>query len=119
MLDIVPNDPDTLAVEAKIYQAEGNPKEAGKLLMAVDARTPSVNAYVTKKDQFILERHLDEAIRLIRNRLTEYRDLSDIERLFDSFLSAPHTAICRGCCWSESYCSTSVDSARSALPKKP
>ena len=33
----------------------------------------------------ILERHFDEAIRLIHNRLTEYRDLPDIERLFNSF----------------------------------
>jgi TolB-like protein/predicted Zn-dependent protease len=85
VLDIVPNDPDTLAVEAKIYQAEGNLKEAGKLLVGINAQTPSINAYVTKKDQFILERRFDEAIRLIHNRLTEYRDLPDIERLFDSF----------------------------------
>jgi TolB-like protein len=85
VLDIVPNDPDTLAVEAKIYQAQGNLKEAGKLLVGVNAQTPSLNAYITKKDQFILERHFDEAIRLIHSRLTEYRDLPDIERLFDSF----------------------------------
>jgi tetratricopeptide (TPR) repeat protein len=32
-----------------------------------------------------LERHFDEAIRLIHNRLTEYRDLPDIERLFNPF----------------------------------
>src|SRR5262250_69255 len=80
-----PDDPDTLAVEAKIYQAEGNLKQAGKLLAEVNAQTPSLNAYLTKKDQFILERHFDEAIRLIHNRLTEYRDLPEIERLFDLF----------------------------------
>jgi TolB-like protein len=85
VLDIVPNDPDTLAVKAKIYQAQGNLKEAGKLLAAVNAQTPSITAFVTKKDQFILERRFDEAIRLIHNRLTEYRDLPDIEKLFDSF----------------------------------
>jgi TolB-like protein len=44
VLDIVPNDPDTLAVEAKIYQAEGNLKEAGKLLVGINAQTPSINA---------------------------------------------------------------------------
>src|SRR5215831_3847219 len=85
VLDIVPNDPDTLGVEAKIYQAEGKLEEAGKLLAGVNAQTPSINAYVTKKEQFILERHFDEAIRLIHNRLTEYRDLPDIERPFDLF----------------------------------
>jgi TolB-like protein/cytochrome c-type biogenesis protein CcmH/NrfG len=85
LLDIVPNNPDTFASEAKIYQAEGNLEQAGKLLAGVNAQTPSTNAFVTKMDQLFLERHFDEAIRLIHNRLTEYRELSDIERLFDSF----------------------------------
>src|SRR5215831_4779018 len=85
VLDIVPNEPDTVSFEAKIYQAEGNLKEAGKLLVGVNAQTPSLFAFLTKKEQLILERHFDEAIRLIRSRLTEYRDLPDIERLFDSF----------------------------------
>jgi tetratricopeptide (TPR) repeat protein len=85
MLDIVPNDPDTLASEAKIYQAEGDLEQAGKLLAGVNAQTPSVNAFVTKINQLFLERHFDEAIGLIHNRLTEFRDLSDIERLFSRF----------------------------------
>jgi TolB-like protein len=85
VLDIVPNDPDTLASEAKIYQAEGNLEQAGKLLAGVNAQTPSINAFLTKGNQLFLERHFDEAIRLIHNRLTEYRDLPDIERLFNPF----------------------------------
>jgi TolB-like protein len=85
VLDIVPNDPDTLASEAKIYQADGNLEQAGKLLAGVNAQTPSINAFLTKGDQFFLERHFDEAIRLIHNRLTEYRDLPDIERRFNPF----------------------------------
>ncbi len=85
VLDIVPNDPDTLASEAKIYQAEGNLEQAGKLLAAVNAQTPSINAFLTKENQLFLERHFDEAIRLIHNRLTENRDLPDIERLFNPF----------------------------------
>ena len=85
LLDIVPNDPDTLASEAKIYQAEGNLEQAAKLLAGVNAQTPSINAFLTKGDQLFLERHFDEAIRLIHNRLTEYRDLPDIERLFNPF----------------------------------
>jgi len=85
VLDIVPNNPETVASEAKIYQAEGNLEQAGKLLAGVNAQTPSTNAFATKIDQLILERHFDEAIRLIHNRLTEYRDLSDVERLFNLF----------------------------------
>jgi TolB-like protein/cytochrome c-type biogenesis protein CcmH/NrfG len=85
LLDVVPNDPDTLASEAKIYQAEGNLEQAGKLLAGVNAQTPSINAFLTKGNQLFLERHFDEAIRLIHNRLTEYRDLPDFERLFNPF----------------------------------
>jgi TolB-like protein/Flp pilus assembly protein TadD len=85
LLDIVPNDPDTVAFEAKIYQAEGNLEQAGKLLAGVNAHSPSFNAFVTKINQLFLERHFDEGIRLIHNRLTEFRDLSDIERLGNPF----------------------------------
>src|SRR5438270_1528403 len=85
LLDIVPNDPNTVASKAKIYQAEGNLEQAGKLLAGVNAQTPSFIAFLTKLDQLFLERQFDEAIRLIHSRLTEYRDLSDIERLFNPF----------------------------------
>ena len=83
LLDIVPNDPVTLACEAKIYQAEGNLEEAGKLLAGVNAQTHSFMVVGTKIDQLMLSRHFDEAIRWIRSRLTESRDRSDFERLFD------------------------------------
>jgi len=85
MLDILPNDPDALASEAKIYQTEGNLEQAGKLLAGVNAQTHSFNVIATKINQLILERHCDEAIRLIQSRLTESRDLSDIEKLFNPF----------------------------------
>jgi tetratricopeptide (TPR) repeat protein len=85
VLDIVPNDPDTLASEAKIYQADGKLEQAGKLLAGINAQTPSTNAFVTKIDQLFLERHFDDAIGFIHNRLTEFRDLSDIEGLFIRF----------------------------------
>jgi TolB-like protein/predicted Zn-dependent protease len=85
VLDIVPNDPHTVASEAGIYQAEGNLEQAGKLLAGVNAQTPSLQAFLKKMNQLFLERHFDEAIRLIHNRLTEYRDLSDIERLLDPY----------------------------------
>src|SRR5215471_15056766 len=85
LLDIVPNDSDTIASEAKIYQAEGNLEQAGKLLAGVNAQTPSYIAFLTKRDQLFLERQFDEAIRLIHSRLTEYRDVSDIERFFNPY----------------------------------
>ncbi|HJX81021.1 MAG TPA: tetratricopeptide repeat protein, partial [Candidatus Udaeobacter sp.] len=85
VLDIVPNDPDTIASEAKIYQAQGNLEQAGKLLAGVNAQTPSINAFLTKMNQLFLERHFDEAIRLIHSRLTESRGVSDIERFFNPF----------------------------------
>jgi TolB-like protein len=83
VLDIVPNDPDTLAFEAKIFQAEGDLEQAGKLLTGLNAQTHSLNIFEAKINQLFLERHFDEAIRLIQDRLTESRDMSDFERLFD------------------------------------
>jgi hypothetical protein len=55
------------------------------LLAGVNAQTPSLRAYLMKGEQLFLERHFDDAIRLIHSRLTEYRDLSDIERGFNQF----------------------------------
>ena len=89
LLDIIPNDPDAVASEAKIYQAEGNLEQAGKLLAGVNAQTYSLEAFAAKMNQLFLERHFDEAIRLIHNRLTESRDMSDIERLLNSFFLVP------------------------------
>jgi TolB-like protein/class 3 adenylate cyclase/Flp pilus assembly protein TadD len=85
VLDIAPNDPDTVGFEASIYQAEGNLEQAGKLLVGVNAQTPSFSAFQTKGAQLFLDRQFDEAFRLIHNRLTEFRDLSDIERLLNPF----------------------------------
>jgi TolB-like protein len=83
VLDIVPNDADTVAAEAAIYQAEGNLEQAGKLLAGITAQTPSLTAVLPKINQLFLERHFDEAIRLIHSRLSESRDLPDFERLFE------------------------------------
>src|SRR5512132_2477701 len=85
LLDIVPNDPDTVASKAKIYQAEGNLEQAGKLLAGVNAQTPSFIAFLTKMNQLFLERQFDEAIQLIHGRLTESRGVSDVERFFNPF----------------------------------
>ena len=39
-LDIMPNDPDLMAVKASIYQAEGNLQEAAKFLSEINAADP-------------------------------------------------------------------------------
>jgi tetratricopeptide (TPR) repeat protein len=93
VLDIVPNDPDTVASVAAIYQAEGNLEQAGKLLAGLNAQTFS--SFLTKINQLILERHCDEAVRLIQSRLAESRDLSDFERLIAQF-SLPGAQECAG-----------------------
>jgi TolB-like protein len=83
VLDLVPNDLDTVAAEAAIYHSEGNLEQAGKLLAVVNAQTPSFTALLPKINQLFLERRFDEIIRLIHSRLTESRDLPDFERLFE------------------------------------
>src|SRR6516165_3804746 len=88
VLDIVPNDPTTVAFEAEIYQDTANLEQAGKLLAGVNAQTPSFHAFRRKTNQLFLERQFDEAIRLIHTRLTEFRDLSDLERLVNPFFLA-------------------------------
>ena len=119
LLDIVPNDPETVASEAEIYQAEGNLEQAGKLLAGINAQTPSFIAFLTKMDQLFLERQFDEAIRLIHSRLTEYRDLSDIERFFNPFFLVLAQENTGGIVGAQSHCSTNAASARNAQPERP
>jgi len=83
VLDILPSDPGTVASEARVYQAEGNLEQAGKLLAGINQQTHSFPVLGTKINQLILERHCDEAIRWIHSRLTESRDMPDIEKLFN------------------------------------
>jgi len=85
VLDIVPNDPDTVAAEAKIHLAQGNLEQARKLLAGVNGQTPSFSVYVMKINQLFLERQFDEAIRLIHNRATEFGDLSPFARFINPF----------------------------------
>jgi tetratricopeptide (TPR) repeat protein len=70
-LDIVPNDLDIMAAKASIYQAQGNLKEAAKILTQINAQTPNGETVMIKLDQLRLERNYGEAIRLLRARLAE------------------------------------------------
>ena len=62
-LDILPDELSLMALKASIYQAEGNPQEAAKLLAQVNAQTNSDVAVRIKVAQFRLERNQTEAIR--------------------------------------------------------
>src|SRR5204862_6413943 len=81
-------------VRSKIYQAQGNLEQSGKLLAGVNAQTTSFNALLTKMNQLFLERHCDDAIRFIHTRLTEPRDLPAFECLADQmFLALAHLCV--------------------------
>jgi serine/threonine-protein kinase len=67
-LDIVPNDPDLMALKAGIYQAEGNLEQAGKFLLQINAQTPSPVAFGIKMTHLRLERNYAEVIRLLQAR---------------------------------------------------
>src|SRR5205814_2969534 len=68
-LDVLPNDPELMALKATMYQAEGNLQEAAKLLIDVNERTTSGIAFEQKIVQLRLERNCAEAIRLLQARL--------------------------------------------------
>jgi TolB-like protein/Tfp pilus assembly protein PilF len=87
-LDILPDDPDLMAQKAATYQAEGNLQEAAKLLVNVNAETPSVTAVGVKIIQLTLERNLGEAVRLLQTRQAQFHFPSERERVtFQLFLA--------------------------------
>ena len=87
-LDIVPNDPDLMAIKATVYQAQGNLHEAAKLLMDVNAQTPSGIAFGAKLAQLRLERNHAEAIRLLQTRLAQFSFGSEMDRGVNQVLLA-------------------------------
>jgi TolB-like protein/predicted Zn-dependent protease len=87
-LDLLPNDPDLMAWKARMYQAEGNLQEAAKLLVTVNAQTPSGSALAIKITQLRLERNLGEAVRLLQARQAQYHFSSEIDKGTDQGLLA-------------------------------
>jgi tetratricopeptide (TPR) repeat protein len=79
-LDIMPNDPDLMALKATTYQAEGNLQEAAKFLRQVNAQTPSTIAFAIKLTQLRLERNHGEAVRLMQARQTQIPFTSQPEK---------------------------------------
>ena len=65
-----------------------NLEEAAKLLTEVNALTPSYNVVGNKIAQLILERHCDEAIRLLQTRFAQFHFRADMEKgIFQGILS--------------------------------
>jgi TolB-like protein/predicted Zn-dependent protease len=87
-LDIIPNDPDLMAAKAGIYQAEGNLQEAAKLLLEINAQTPSTNAFITKIIQLRLERNHGEAVQLLQARQTQFRFDSESHKAVNQLILA-------------------------------
>ena len=79
-LDIMPNDPELMAVKATIYQAQGNLPEAAKLLAQVNAQTPSETTFFIKLTQLRLERNLVDTVGLLQTRLAQFHFTSEIEK---------------------------------------
>src|SRR5262249_50936936 len=84
-LDIMPNDPDVLALKASIYQAQGNLQESHRLLSGINEQSPNETAFQAKINQLRLERNYGQAIRLLQARLAEFR--------FDSAYDKPNEQV--------------------------
>jgi TolB-like protein/Flp pilus assembly protein TadD len=78
VLDIVPNDPELIALKAGVYQGQGNLAEAARLLSTTDAHSASEGAFEMKTVQLRLERNQSEAVRLLLTRQHEMQFGSDI-----------------------------------------
>ena len=87
-LDIIPNDPDQMALRAGIYQAEGNLQEAAKFLSGINAQTPSSNSFAAKLTQLRLERNLGEAVRFLQARQAQFHFTSEIDKGSNQLLLA-------------------------------
>jgi TolB-like protein len=79
-LDVVPNDPELMALNASMYQAEGNLQQSAKLLIDVNERTTSMNAFQIKLHQLRLERNHAEVIRLVQARRAEAPAAFEMEK---------------------------------------
>ena len=82
-LDIAPNNPDLMASKAGIYQAQGNLQEAATCLSAINWQSASAFAFGSKINQLRFERNYAEAIRLLRDRLTQFRYGSKDDKAYD------------------------------------
>ncbi|PYJ01520.1 MAG: hypothetical protein DMF00_04675 [Verrucomicrobia bacterium] len=71
VLDITPDDPDTLMLKAGIAQAEGDLPRASALLAPLNPATNDVNALETQVYQAILERRTEQIIPRLKEMLAK------------------------------------------------
>ena len=79
-LDIMPNDPELMASKARIYQSQGNLKEAARFLSEVNWQAPNEDTFGIKITQLNLERNYGEAVRLLQARQVQFHFASEVEK---------------------------------------
>jgi TolB-like protein/class 3 adenylate cyclase/Tfp pilus assembly protein PilF len=79
-LDVLPDEPNLLAMKARVYLADGKPQEAANLLSAVNAQTPSEITFLIKITQLRLERNYAETIQLLQTRQAQFQFASEIDK---------------------------------------
>jgi serine/threonine protein kinase/Tfp pilus assembly protein PilF len=79
-LEIIPNDPETMALKACVYHAQGNLQEAAKLLLGASEQTTSEAVLEAKLEQLRLERNHGDAIRLLQARLAQFHFESEYDK---------------------------------------
>jgi tetratricopeptide (TPR) repeat protein len=82
-LDIMPNDPDVIAIKANVYLAQGNLKEAAGLLTQINEQTPNEETFYVKVLQLRFERNYSEAIRLLQARQAQFHFGDKFDKAFD------------------------------------
>jgi TolB-like protein/Tfp pilus assembly protein PilF len=80
-LDITPNNPDVMALKASVFQAQGDLKEAARLLLQINELSTSEMLGV-KINQLRLERNYGEAVRFLQARLAQFHFASQSEKAF-------------------------------------
>src|SRR5262249_16296630 len=108
-LDVIPNDPELMALKATMYQAEGNLPEAAKLLINVSVQS-SGNA-LAKLGQLRLERNHGEAIRLLQADLAHVQFGSELGKIPDLL----HLAVAQRLVGDTAGAKVTAEQARNAL----
>jgi serine/threonine protein kinase/tetratricopeptide (TPR) repeat protein len=79
-LDITPNNPDVMAAEAGIYEAQGKLGQAARFLSEINGQTANEDIFEIKISQLRLERNYGEAVRLLQARLAQFHFASQDDK---------------------------------------
>jgi TolB-like protein/Tfp pilus assembly protein PilF len=106
-LDVIPNDPELMALKATMYQAEGNLQKSAKLL----AQTAFEPAWGAKLSQLRLERNHAQAIRLLQAHLAQVPSTSELGKIPDLL----HLAVAQRLLGDTAGAKVTAEQARNAL----